>query len=158
MPATHLALLRGINVGGKNKLPMKGLAEIFAKAGCADVRTYIQSGNVIFTCAEADAEKLPFVVSAAIARRFGLKVPVVMRTAAELGKILHGNPFLAAGTPEGELHVMFLAAAPSKDDAAKLNPRRTSSSCAGAKSICGCPTGAQRASSPTLTSTPSWER
>ena len=47
-PETYLALLRGINVGGKNKLPMRDLAEMFAKAGCEDVRTFIQSGNVIF--------------------------------------------------------------------------------------------------------------
>ena len=45
---THVALLRGINVGGKNPLPMKDLAQMFAGAGCANVRTYIQSGNVIF--------------------------------------------------------------------------------------------------------------
>ena len=49
MPGTHVALLRGINVGGKNPLPMKALAEEFVAAGCGDVRTFIQSGNVIFS-------------------------------------------------------------------------------------------------------------
>ncbi|MCA1670514.1 MAG: DUF1697 domain-containing protein [Thermomicrobia bacterium] len=48
MPATHLALLRGINVGGKNILPMSDLRDLFSEAGCHDVRTYIQSGNVLF--------------------------------------------------------------------------------------------------------------
>ena len=44
----HAALLRGINVGGKHKVPMAALAEVFTAAGCADVQTYIQSGNVVF--------------------------------------------------------------------------------------------------------------
>ncbi len=126
MPSICVALLRGINVGGKNKLPMKDLAAIFAQAGCADVRTYIQSGNVIFTCNEAAMEKLPSLVTAAIAQRHGLKVPVVMRTLAEMDKLVRGNPFIAAGAPEHELHVMFLAAAPAPGNAAKLEPKRFS--------------------------------
>src|SRR3974377_965613 len=52
MSVTYIALLRGMNVGGKNKLPMKDLIEMFVEAGCADVRTYIQGGNVIFSAAQ----------------------------------------------------------------------------------------------------------
>ena len=59
MPATYLALLRGINVGGKNKLPMKDLTEIFIAAGCENVRTFIQSGNVIFRASPALSQQLP---------------------------------------------------------------------------------------------------
>ena len=58
MTTTHIALLRGINVGGKNKLPMKDLAVMFTEAGCTDVRTYIQSGNVVFA-ADAELAGLP---------------------------------------------------------------------------------------------------
>lgn len=126
MSANCVALLRGINVGGKNRLPMKDLADIFARAGCAEVRTYIQSGNVIFNCADAAVEKLPSLVSAAIAKRHGLMVPVVIRTAAEMSKVLRHNPFLAGGAPEVECHVMFLAKVPSRNDAAKLDPHRSS--------------------------------
>jgi uncharacterized protein (DUF1697 family) len=59
----QVALLRGINVGGKNIVPMKDLAEIFACGGCRDVRTYIQSGNVIFRAPAAVLKGLPALVS-----------------------------------------------------------------------------------------------
>ena len=71
----YAALLRGINVGGKNKLAMKDLARIFEEAECTAVATYIQSGNVVFEAKAAVARKLPAAVSAAIAERFGLRVP-----------------------------------------------------------------------------------
>lgn len=76
----HVALLRGINVGGKNKLPMKELAAMFADAVAGDVQTYIQSGNVVFRAQAALAEHLPAAVTSAIAKLFGFEVPVVMRT------------------------------------------------------------------------------
>ena len=63
MPAGYLALLRGINVGGKNSIRMLDLAAIFAEAGCKDVRTYIQSGNVLFNATPALAKKLPALIS-----------------------------------------------------------------------------------------------
>ena len=77
---TFVALLRGINVGGKNKLPMEDLAEMFAAAGCRDVRTYIQSGNVVFTATPRVAERLPALIAARIEEAFGYRTPVVMRT------------------------------------------------------------------------------
>ena len=104
----HVALLRGINVGGKNRLPMKELAAIFSRLGCAEVRTYIQSGNVVHQASEALARRAPAAVSAALAGRFGLRVPVVTRTAAELGEVARRNPFLRAGADAGTLHVAFL--------------------------------------------------
>ena len=78
--ATHLALLRGINVGGKNKLPMNDLAELFVEAGCKDVRTYIQSGNVIFNASRAVYPASPDRITALIAERFGYRTPVILRT------------------------------------------------------------------------------
>ena len=62
----HAALLRGVNVGGKNKLPMKDLAAMFVGAGCRDVTTYIQSGNVVFSAPAAVLKKLPSTISEAI--------------------------------------------------------------------------------------------
>src|SRR5438105_5723824 len=93
----HVALLRGINVGGKNKLPMSDLVAMFADAGCADVRSYIQSGNVVFRASAEHAARVPALVGAAIAERFGFRVPVVLRTADELREVSAHNPFLAAG-------------------------------------------------------------
>ena len=121
----HVALLRGINVGGKNKLPMKDLVAVFAGAGCADVRSYIQSGNVVFRASPELAARLPALVAGAIAERFGLRVPVVMRTADELREVSEHNPFLAAGADRPALHVMFLADQPSPAHAAALDPERS---------------------------------
>jgi uncharacterized protein (DUF1697 family) len=121
----HIALLRGINVGGRNKLPMKELAAIFTDLGGRDVRTYIQSGNVVFGVDEALAADLPPRVSDAIAARHGLEVPVVLRTAGELSGVLRDNPFLAEATDPRHLGVMFLADEP--DEAARngLDPDRS---------------------------------
>ncbi|MEP6716317.1 MAG: DUF1697 domain-containing protein [Terriglobia bacterium] len=121
----YLALLRGINVGGKNKLPMKALKEIFAANGCANIVTFIQSGNVIFDAAAGKAGKLPAILSAAIEAGAGLRIPVVLRTAAELDAAVHSNPFLKAGADEDKLHIMFLADQPDSAAVAKLDPDRS---------------------------------
>jgi len=126
MSTTHLALLRGINVGGKNKLLMSDLREIFNEAGCRNVRTYIQSGNVIFEASPHVATALPGLITAQIAERFGLRVPVVLRTVAQLAEVMHHNPFLnAEGTAENMLHVLFLAAAPGAERVSSLDPDRS---------------------------------
>ncbi len=103
---TYLALLRGINVGGKARLPMKELATLFAQAGAADVRTYIQSGNLIFGAddpAEVIAE-----VTREIALRYGYPGKIILRSTAELQAALNSNPFQKAGAPQETLHVYFL--------------------------------------------------
>ena len=82
----HVALLRGINVGGKNKLPMKDVIDLFAAAGCEDIRTYIQSGNVIFRAGAALAKRIPDLITDAVRDRFGYRVPVVLRNTEELCK------------------------------------------------------------------------
>jgi uncharacterized protein (DUF1697 family) len=125
MSSTYVALLRGINVGGKNKLPMKDLVTLFERAGCVRVRHYIQSGNVVFDADAAVAAGLAAVVEQEIARRFGLRVPVVLRTERELRAVAKKNPFLEAGAPAGSLYVMFLAEDPGKARAAALDPARS---------------------------------
>jgi uncharacterized protein (DUF1697 family) len=131
--STYVALLRGINVGGKNMLPMKGLAALFAAANCDEVRTFIQSGNVIFRAAPSVAAQIPLLIAAEIERGFGLRVPVVLRSAEEMNAVLSGNPFLqpdataAPGDVEGKmLHVFFLADAPDAAAVEKLDPQRSS--------------------------------
>jgi uncharacterized protein (DUF1697 family) len=122
----HVALLRGVNVGGKNKVPMKGLAAMFAEARCSDVQTYLQSGNVVFEAAEAAARRVPSIVGQAMQTRFGFRVPLVMRTAAELRAVAGGNPFLRAGADASTLHVAFLADLPGAARVAALDADRSS--------------------------------
>lgn len=123
--ACHVALLRGINVGGKNKLPMKGLVELFGAAGCTDVRTYIQSGNVVFRASAQVLEGLPSAIPRAIEERFELDVPVVLRSAVELAAVLRSNPFAKAGAGEEHLHVVFLREQPSAARVKALDPARS---------------------------------
>ena len=121
----NIALLRGINVGGKNKLPMKELAALFVDAGCEEVRTYIQSGNVVFRTGSADIGEISSVIGASVLDRFGYRVPVITRTARELQEIVAANPFLAAGAEADKLHVMFLAEMPDSASVEALDPARS---------------------------------
>ena len=128
MTGTHVALLRGINVGGKNKLLMRDLSAMFSEAGCDEVRTYIQSGNVVFRAGPALARRVPGLVGEAIAARFGYRVPVLTRTAAELAAIILANPFpgVAAEVGQlGQLHVGFLADRPEAAAVDALDPDRS---------------------------------
>lgn len=71
-------------MGGRHLLPMRQLVAIFEAAGATDVRTYIQSGNVVYSASPAVARRIPAAVAAAISGRLGFDVPVVTRTAAEM--------------------------------------------------------------------------
>ncbi len=121
---THVALLRGINVGGKNPLPMKDLVRMFEDAGCANIRTYIQSGNVIFE-APAGAPKVGEAVTRSIEKRFGYRIPVILRTLRQLQEAIRENPFLTAGADAKALHVYFLADLPSASNCASLDADRS---------------------------------
>jgi uncharacterized protein (DUF1697 family) len=118
-----VALLRGINVGGRHLVPMKDLVRIFEAAGATDVRTYVQSGNVVVRTPPALAARLAEDVARAVEARFGFAVPVIVRTAQDLARVAAGNPFLKAGAAPETLHVAFLADAPGKERAAALAAR-----------------------------------
>jgi uncharacterized protein (DUF1697 family) len=105
----YVALLRGINVGGKAKVPMAALRDTCASVGCEDVVTYIQSGNVVLR-STLTAEKLQAALEAAIADQFGFKPAVMVRTATEMASVVTGNPYPDAD--EQHVHVGFLHAAP----------------------------------------------
>jgi uncharacterized protein (DUF1697 family) len=121
-----IALLRGVNVGGKNILPMKALASMFEEAGGVDVKTLIQSGNVVFAASSASAAKKAVGdVSSAIVERFGFRSPIVVRSAPELAKIVEENPFLRAKVDPNLLHLAFLGAAPKAASIAALDPKRS---------------------------------
>jgi uncharacterized protein (DUF1697 family) len=112
-----VALLRGINVGGKNLLPMKDLAAMFT--GCTEVSTYIQSGNVIFSTKNPD--KIPAQIAGSIKKKFKLEVPVIVRSHDELKKISRANPF----DDVEHVMVMFLADSPSAAAIKTLDPNRS---------------------------------
>ena len=122
---TNVALLRGINVGGKNKLPMKDLAVMFCEVGCSDVHTYIQSGNVLFRACPTLAEDIPSLISESILSRFGYRVPVVTRTTRELQEIVKANPFAESGVEANRLLVLFLADLPDRVHVEALDPNRS---------------------------------
>ena len=129
MSTTYLALLRGINLGPKNKISMPDLAEVFTKAGCKGVRTYIQSGNVIFEATPEVSTRLPELIAKEIQRRFGHKVPVMLRTTGEMREVVRKNPFLKEGAAEDILHVMFLTDLPKPGAAKSLDPDRSPATC-----------------------------
>lgn len=121
----HVALLRGINLGGNNRLAMRDLVALFSTAGCTDVMTYIQSGNVVFRAPAAVTAALAGAIQTGIEREFGLRVPVVLRSADELERVVRDNPFLGRDADTDALHVMFLAAAPAPAAVASLDPQRS---------------------------------
>ena len=143
----HVALLRGINVGGKNRLPMKELAAMFRGVGCSDIQTYIQSGNVVFRAEAALARRVPALITGAIWAGFGLKVPVVTRTGDEIAAVAANNPFLTAGVDPKILHVAFLMDRPDPSSIAALDPDRSPPdvfSVRGGEIYLRCPNGVAR--------------
>ena len=104
-----MALLRGINVGGKTKVAMAALRDVCASVGCEDVVTYIQSGNVVLK-SPLSADKLRAALEAAIAAEFGFNPAVMIREAEEMAAIVDRNPYSDAD--EKTVHVGFLPAAP----------------------------------------------
>ena len=125
MENVYVALLRGINLGAANRIAMKDLAPVFSDLGCREVRTYIQSGNVIFRAGDALAAKIEDAAQGAIVARFGLDVPVVVRSAGDLRRVAASNPFLERGEDPKSLHVLFLKERPADSDVASLDPGRS---------------------------------
>jgi uncharacterized protein (DUF1697 family) len=110
---TVVALLRGINVGGK-VLKMDAVRASFEALGFRDVRTYVQSGNVLFA-GKSSADAVAKKIAAKLQEDSGLKVSVIVKTGAEVGRIIRMNPFLRErGIDESKLHVSFLADVPTK--------------------------------------------
>lgn len=104
---THIALLRGINVGGRNKVAMAELRKIMTELGHADVLTYIQSGNVLFSTQRKDTAALAAAVEQAIAAALGLQVSVVVLSREELEQVVHDNPYAKEPNPKS-VHAIFL--------------------------------------------------
>lgn len=117
MSGAHVVLLRGVNVGGKNQLPMADLRSALAAAGYGDVETYIQSGNVVLD-AESSGAALEAELESLLAQRFGLPVPIVTRTAVEYRQAVESAPS-GFGTQPDVYHcdVVFLKAPLTADEA-----------------------------------------
>jgi uncharacterized protein (DUF1697 family) len=124
-PHTYAALLRGINVGGRAKIPMRELAELFGSLGHGEVTTYIQSGNVVFRSPAGRPAGIVRGIEHAITERFGLTVTVILRTHAELASIAAANPFPDAEGQPSKLHVLFLDRQPDDSAIAGLDPNRS---------------------------------
>jgi uncharacterized protein (DUF1697 family) len=112
--ATHVALLRGINVGGNNKVPMAELRELMASLGHADVTTYIQSGNVVFSTGETDITALAEGLEQAIVAAFGIQVRVAVFSRDELAQVIRDNPYSDEPNPRA-VHAVFLSASPGPE-------------------------------------------
>jgi uncharacterized protein (DUF1697 family) len=125
---TWIALFRGINVMGKNKLPMKDLAALLRGLKLRDARTYIQSGNAVFA-STGTAAALAARIGAAIERQFGFRPYVVLLEERELAQAVAKNPFPEADTEPTAVHLWFLedraaVAAPAGLEAVRAHSER----------------------------------
>ncbi len=112
----YIVLLRGINVGGKNKLKMADLRAMLEAMNFADVQTYIQSGNIIFECAETPNSTLEERIKTQIMETFGYDIPVLALTMDELQNIFSNNPFLTKRNEDiTKLHVTILKQTPDNE-------------------------------------------
>jgi uncharacterized protein (DUF1697 family) len=121
----HIALLRGVNVGGSARIAMKDLRGLFTDMGFEDVRTYLQSGNVVFAApSDAPGAQCPAQLAASIGQRIaedlGVSLTVLLRTGDSLARTLAGNPYLGQEDDPAKLHVTFLAQEPAAEQAARL--------------------------------------
>ncbi|HYO44899.1 MAG TPA: DUF1697 domain-containing protein [Candidatus Limnocylindrales bacterium] len=124
---TWVLLLRGINVGGRNRLPMRDLAALLEGMGLGDVRTLIQSGNVVFTSDDetpVDPTTLTSTITAAIREAHGIAPRAMLLTAAALRVAIEANPFPEADAEPATVHLFFLDGVPAAPDLAGLEAVR----------------------------------
>lgn len=118
----YALLLRGVNVGAKNSLPMAELRAMLARLGCGEVQTYVQSGNAVFATG-LGVRALTKGLEDALARYMGRPIATTLRNLDELRAIVHGNPFREVATEPKLLCVTFLSHAPAKAELAPLVAR-----------------------------------
>jgi len=118
----YVAMLRGINVSGQKTIKMENLRVSFEALGFRRVRSYVQSGNLIFEATRTSSDNLSKNVGEKILSDFGFSVPLVLRTSDEMKKIVGDNPFVKEeGIDRSKLHVTFLSAFPNKAALGKLD-------------------------------------
>jgi len=112
--AQHIVLLRGINLGPRNRIAMPELRDVLTAAGFEEVRTYLQSGNVVLS-SKAKADEVARETQRQIAERFGLEIGVVTRTRAQLARVVELNPLQKVVTNSKRYQVSFFDAKPTQD-------------------------------------------
>lgn len=145
---THISLLRGINVSGQKLIKMAELRKMYKSLGFSDVRSYIQSGNVIFSAPEEEEGVLIHRIAAAILDTFGHEVSVLVRTVDELERVIGANPFpKEAERDPKKVHVVFLAEKPEEEmvkELAEVKSDREGVVCIGRELFLSLPDGAAR--------------
>jgi uncharacterized protein (DUF1697 family) len=118
---TYIAILRGINVGGKRIIKMDALKQLFLNLGFLNIETYIQSGNVIFKSKKQKEDTLANIISAEIKKVFTYDVPTIVKNIDDLKKIIASNPLTKDKSNLVEfLHVTLLATTPTKENIENL--------------------------------------
>ena len=113
---SYIALFRGINVVGRNILPMKALVAVLGDLGCQDAKSYIQSGNAVFRRGQLDPARFSKQLRAAIAASHGFDPAIQLLSPSEIGKIASSNPFPEAESEPKTLHIYFLDSTPKSPD------------------------------------------
>ncbi len=122
----YIALLRGINVGNKNRIKMADLITIFESMGFENIKTYLQSGNVIFKFYPSNTAKIRNEIENKLINTFEYPVSVIIRTLDELENVINSNPFIKEeNIGIDKLHVTFLREIPDKDDVSNLNMNKS---------------------------------
>lgn len=121
---TYIALFRGINVGGKNILPMKALKALLENLNLQNIKTYIQSGNVVFQSEAIDAARLSSQISAEIKKNHGFEPRVLLLALEEMEQAIRLNPFPEVVSDPKTLHVGFLTSKPANPDMEALESLR----------------------------------
>lgn len=122
--SSHVAFIRGINVGRRKRVAMEALREAFESLGHDDVTTHLQSGNVLFSARSAAAAGAD-AIEKRLDEKIGLDARVVLRTRNQLERAVAGSPFQVAEAGGSKLHVVFLSDAPTAKAVAELDPGRS---------------------------------
>ncbi len=118
---TYIAILRGINVGGNRIIKMDALTKLFSNLGFSNIKTYIQSGNVVFKYTKKNNQLTEKLIANAIKNTFNFDVPVIVFSLDELNTIIKNNPFVLDKTKDvAYLHLTFLAQQPNETNFIKI--------------------------------------
>lgn len=120
----QVALLRGINVGGHRRVPMARLRELMGGLGYGDVRTYVQSGNVVFSGPDVSPQTATERLSGELTEAFGFEIAVVLRSGEELAEVVAANPLRVLATDPARYHVLFLEGELDPGRVADIDPAR----------------------------------
>ena len=121
---TYVAFLRGINVSGQKKIPMASLRDLCKILGLYDIKTYIQSGNMVFKCSQKNTSVVETLLLEGIQNQFGFDVPVLVKTAAQLKEIINLNPFTnEEDLSDNKVYFVMMNGIPSKDLVQKLQEK-----------------------------------